>query len=326
MKTFIGAIFLCAVFALAAEYARAQNVSPSGSVGGYEAKFIDVAGAKTRYYDVGQGEPILLIHGARPGGTSSANTWTPIFAGLSKRFRVLAPDRLGHGMTENPKGEYTPTAEMEHVYGFIRALKLEKFHIMGQSTGAYHAARVTLEHPDWIKTLIVCDSNTLSPPVGDIAARRAQIGLGTGAGAQRAPERTVAEQFRFNIGQLSKTKEHITDEFVAAAAYMAVQPNGQKTDAAMKTEAAARYEEIITKGAEEMRGWMKEGRLQTPTLLYWGKNDPSAILAVGLQLFDLIAEKNPRARMLIANNVGHFHYREQPEEFSRNVINFIGGW
>ena len=326
MKTFIGAIFLCAVFALAAEYARAQNVSPSGSVGGYEAKFIDVAGAKTRYYDVGQGEPILLIHGARPGGTSSANTWTPIFAGLSKRFRVLAPDRLGHGMTENPKGEYTPTAEMEHVYGFIRALKLEKFHIMGQSTGAYHAARVTLEHPDWIKTLIVCDSNTLSPPVGDIAARRAQIGLGTGAGAQRAPERTVAEQFRFNIGQLSKTKEHITDEFVAAAAYMAAQPNRQKTDAAMKTEAAARYEEIITKGAEEMRGWMKEGRLQTPTLLYWGKNDPSAILAVGLQLFDLIAEKNPRARMLIANNVGHFHYRERPDEFSRNVINFIGGW
>ena len=306
--------------------AAAQNVSPSASVGGYEAKFIDIAGAKTRYYDVGQGEPVLLIHGARPGGTSSANTWTPVFAGLSKRFRVLAPDRLGHGMTENPKGEYTPAAEMEHIYNFIKALKLEKFHIMGQSTGAYHAARVTLEHPDWIKTLVVCDSNTLSPPVGDIAARRAQIGLGTGAGAQRAPERTAAEQFRFNIGQLSKTKEHITDEFVAAAAYMASLPNGQKTDAAMKTDAAGKYEEMIAKGAEEMRGWMKEGRLQTPTLLYWGRNDPSAILPVGLQLFELIAEKNPRVRMFIVNNAGHFHYRERPEEFSRNVINFIGGW
>ena len=32
------------------------------------------------------------------------------------------------------------------------------------------------------------------------------------------------------------------------------------------------------------------------------------------------------ARMLIANNVGHFHYREQPEEFSRNVMNFEAGW
>ena len=327
-KTFVQMVFLSAAAALAfsAQSAAAQNVSPSASVGGYEAKFIDVAGAKTRYYDVGQGEPILLIHGARPGGTSSANTWTPVFAGLSKRFRVLAPDRLGHGMTENPKGEYTPAAEMEHIYHFIKALGLEKFHIMGQSTGAYHAARVTLEHPDWIKTLVVCDSNTLSPPVGDIAARRAAIGMGTGAGAQRAPERTVAEQFRFNIGQLSKTKEHITDEFVAAAAYMASLPSGQKTDAAMKTDAAAKYEAMIGKGAEEMRGWMKEGRLQTPTLLYWGRNDPSAILPVGLQLFDLIAEKNPRVRMFIVNNAGHFHYRERPEEFSRNVANFIAGW
>ncbi|TAK06187.1 alpha/beta hydrolase [bacterium] len=306
--------------------AQSGSVSPTASIGGQQAKFVDVNGARTRYYDVGSGEPFLLVHGARPSGTSSANTWVLILSGLGTRFRVLAPDRLGHGMTENPKGEYTVTAEMEHLYNFIKAMKLDKFHIMGQSTGAYHAARVTLEHPEMVKTLVVVDSNTLSPPVGNIAERRAQIGLGTGAGAQRAPQRNVAEQFRFNIGQLSKNKEHVTEEFVAAAAYMASLPNGQKTDAMMRTDAAAKYEEIITKGAEEMRQWIKEGKLQTPTLLYWGKNDPSAIPAVGLALFDLIAEKNPRVRMLIVNNVGHFHYRERPEEFTRNVINFVTGW
>src|SRR6185369_15289421 len=91
--------------------------------------------------------------------------------------------------------------------------------------------------------------------------------------ALRSGARSAAEQFRFNIGQLSKTKEHITDEFVAAGAYMASLPNGQKTDAAMKTDAAGRYEAMIGQGAEEMRGWIKEGQLQTPTLLYWGKND-----------------------------------------------------
>jgi pimeloyl-ACP methyl ester carboxylesterase len=57
-----------------------------------------------------------------------------------------------------------------------------------------------------------------------------------------------------------------------------------------------------------------------------GQNDPSAILAVGLGLFDMIADKNPRARMLIVNDAGHFHYREHPEEFVRNVINFATGW
>lgn len=307
-------------------FAQTTTVSPTASIGGQQAKFVDVNGIRTRYYDVGSGEPFILVHGARPSGTSSANTWVPILAGLGKRFRVLAPDRLGHGMTENPKGDYSVTAEMEHLYNFIKTTKLDKFHIMGQSTGAYHAARVTLEHPELVRTLVIVDSATLSPPLGNLQERRARIGLGTGAGGQRGPQRSPEEQFRFNIGQLSKNKEHVTEEFVAAAAYMAGLPNGRKTDAMMRTEAAAKYEEIIAKGAEEMRQWIKEGKLQTPTLLYWGKDDPSAILAVGLALFDMIAEKNPRVRMLITNNVGHFHYRERPDEFARNVINFITGW
>jgi 2-hydroxy-6-oxonona-2,4-dienedioate hydrolase len=302
-----------------------EGSSPSGSIGGQEAKFIDVNGAQTRYYDVGEGETILLVHGARPSGTSSANTWVPILTGLGKRFRVLAPDRLGHGMTANLKGDYSVTAEMEHLYDFIKVMQLQKFHIMGQSTGAYHAARVTLEHPEMVRTLVLADSATLSPPIGNVEERRAAIGLGTGAGA-RSPEATLKDQVRFSQEALSKNKEHITEEFLSAAVYMASLPNGQKTDAAMRGEAAKRYEEVIAKGAEEMRGWIKAGRLQTPTLLYWGKNDPSAILAVGLALFDMIAEKNPRAGMFIVNNAGHFHYREHPEEFVRNVTNFMTAW
>ncbi len=326
VQSFFVIVSSFALFGCAARNRPSDIASTSASIGGYEAKFVNVNGSRTRYYDVGSGEVILLVHGARPSGTSSANTWVPIFSGLSKRFRVLAPDRLGHGMTDNPKGDYSVTAEMEHLYGFIKVMGLDKFHIMGQSTGAYHAARVTLEHPEMIKTLILCDSATLSPPVGNVAERRAAIGLGTGAGGGRGTSNDPKEQFRFAIQQLSKNREHITEEFVAAAGYMASLPGGQKTDAAMRGEAAKRYEEIIAAGAAEMRGWIKEGRLQTPTLLYWGKNDPSAILAVGLALFDMISEKNPRARMLIVNNAGHFHYREHPEEFARNVINFATEW
>ena len=325
LTQWFGLVIFCGLLVgCAAQSVPAGSASPS-SIGGHQAKFVDVNGVRTRYYDVGSGEPILLIHGARPSGTSSANTWVPILTGLSKRFRVLAPDRLGHGMTENPKGDYSVTAEMEHLYHFIKVMKLEKFHIMGQSTGAYHAARVTLEHPEMVQTLILADSATLSPPIGNVAERRAAIGLGTGAGA-RSPGATLKDQLRFSLEALSKNREHITEEFLSAAVYMASLPNGKKTDAAMRGDAAKRYEEIIAKGAEEMRGWIKEGRLQTPTLLYWGNNDPSAIPAVGLALFEMISEKNPRARMLIVNNAGHFHYREHPEEFTRNVINFATGW
>ena len=131
LTQWFGLVIFCGLLVgCATQSVPAGSVSPS-SIGSHQARFVDVNGARTRYYDVGSGEPILLIHGARPSGTSSANTWVPVLTGLSKRFRVLAPDRLGHGMTENPKGDYSVTAEMEHLYHFIKVMKLEKFHIMG---------------------------------------------------------------------------------------------------------------------------------------------------------------------------------------------------
>jgi 2-hydroxy-6-oxonona-2,4-dienedioate hydrolase len=312
-----------AVLAPAPVMAQGAAPAPDGSVGGQRAQFITIDGGRTRYYEAGTGpDVVLLIHGARPGGTSSANTWTPIIAGLAQRYRVLAPDRLGHGMSENPRDSYTATAEMEHIYAFLKAKNVTRLHVIGQSTGAWHAARLALQKPEMVRALIIVDSATLSPPVGNLAERRAAIGLGQGAGAQRSG--TIEEGFRFNMEALSRNKEHVTEEFVAAAGVMARQPAGMKTDAAMKGEEAKRYEANIQAGAREMREWIAEGRLQAPTLLYWGRNDPSAIVEVGLKLFDMIAEKNKRASMLIANDRGHFHYREHPDEFVHTVTGFMG--
>jgi 2-hydroxy-6-oxonona-2,4-dienedioate hydrolase len=238
------------------------------------------------------------------------------------RYRVLAPDRLGHGMTDNPKGIYTATAEMEHIYAFLSTKGITRLHVIGQSTGAWHAARLAMEKPAMVRSLVIVDSATLSPPVGNLAERRAKIGLGQGAGAQR--KGTIEDGFRHNMEALSWNKDHVTEEFVAAAGFMARQPSGMRTDEAMRGEEAKRYESNIQAGAKEMREWIAQGRLQAPTLLYWGRNDPSAIVEVGLKLYEMISEKNKRAHMLISNDRGHFHYREHPAEFVQTVTGFIG--
>jgi 2-hydroxy-6-oxonona-2,4-dienedioate hydrolase len=324
----LAAIVAAALFAVllpALALAQATAPAPDGSVGGQKAQFITVDGSRTRYYEAGKGpDVVLLIHGARPSGTSSANTWTPIIAGLAARYRVLAPDRRGHGMSENPSGVYTATGEQEHLYAFLKAKNVTRLHVIGQSTGAWHAARLALEKPEMVRSLTIVDSATLSPPVGNLAERRAKIGLGQGAGAQR--KGTIEQGFRHNMEALSWNKEHVTEEFVAAAGFMARQSAGLATAAAMKGEEAKRYEANIQAGAREMREWIAQGRLQTPTLLYWGKNDPSAIVEVGQKLFDMIAEKNKRVQMLVANDRGHFHYREHPAEFARTVTGFMGAY
>ena len=55
---------------------------------------------------------------------------------------------------------------MDHLYAFLKLLKVDRFYVVGQSTGAYHAARITLEHPEMVKALVLADSATLSPPMG----------------------------------------------------------------------------------------------------------------------------------------------------------------
>jgi pimeloyl-ACP methyl ester carboxylesterase len=63
------------------------------------ARFIDVNGVSTRYYDYGQGDTIVLAG----VGTSGANFWLRNIRGLANKFRVLAVDELGDGMTNAPK-------------------------------------------------------------------------------------------------------------------------------------------------------------------------------------------------------------------------------
>ena len=90
---------------------------------------------------------------------------------------------------------------MEHLYAFLKAKGVTRLHVIGQSTGAWHAARLALEKPEMVRSLIIVDSATLSPPIGNLAERRAKIGLGQGAGAQRGG--TIEEGFRHNMEALS---------------------------------------------------------------------------------------------------------------------------
>ena len=65
-----------------------------------EAKYIDVDGVRTRYYDKGEGDALLLVHGGQAAASgSNAWTWQQNFDELSEYFHVYAMERLGQGYT-----------------------------------------------------------------------------------------------------------------------------------------------------------------------------------------------------------------------------------
>jgi len=294
----------------------AQTVSQTGSINGLEAKFVDVEGVRTRYYEEGSGPPVVLCHGAGWTGGSSANTWAYNIPGLAEHFHVFAADKLGSGMTGNPESadEYTIEAQVAHWYAFMRAVGLERAHLIGQSRGAYPVARLAMEHPELVECLVLCDTATLAPDVGDATERRAKL-------AEEAARtgRTLAQL-------MSSVPENITEEATAAADYMENLPKAQETKAQWKSSGEQLFNRTLAEQKAETLQWIKEGRLQCPTLVYWGRDDNTAILPQGLQLFDLISEPNPRTRMIIVNRAGHFHFREYPDEWNHNVTSFLTQW
>lgn len=100
--------------------------------------FVDVDGTRTRYYEDGAGEPLVLVHGGNFGSGYSLDCWSLNFSTLARHFRVYALDKLGQGHTDNPKDDdYTFDAVYRHFRGFLEAVGIRG--MLGIPAGARSA-------------------------------------------------------------------------------------------------------------------------------------------------------------------------------------------
>lgn len=302
------------------------GVGANGEIAGLKAKFVDVNGIRTRYYEMGQGEPIVLVHGGGWSGHSSANVWSKNIPGLARRFHVYAPDKIGSGMTDNPKddNDYSIQGEIDHLYQFIITLKLGKVHLVGASRGGGDVLFLALEHPEVVKSLVVTDG-TAAVPLGQLTYPPEVFA--------KCPKESDWERWKCRLQAISFRPDlAFDDEYFEAGKYMASLPKAQETVAKVKAGAGAPLFDMRPGSSfpEWKMNWLDrvkyEGILQVPVLLYWGRNDPLATIQNGWALFEALGEKNPSVRMIIVNNAGHYHFREYPEEFNHNVVGFIRNW
>ncbi|MFQ5852025.1 MAG: alpha/beta fold hydrolase [Candidatus Binatia bacterium] len=281
-------------------------------------KFIDLDGIRTRYFDEGTGDTLLLLHGGNFGqqdNVDCAENWDLNWGGFAESFHVYALDKIGQGFTDNPKNdEYTIQAVVKHAHDFIQAMGLKKVHLVGHSRGGYLAMRLTLEHPDIVTTCTIVDSSTTAPGVNKYRAKLL---------ADAPRPLLTKESIKWVTEQFSSTYGHITESWLQVRDRIAKQPKNAEAVAKMATLDQELFLPSLFKQKDETLGWIKEGRLKTATLLIWGYNDPSAVIAGGIELFDLVGSSAPRSQFHILNKAGHYSYREYPEDFVRVVTDFV---
>lgn len=283
-------------------------------------KYIDVDGVRTRYLEAGTGEPLVLFHGGNMGSANlaeCAEDWELNLPDLSRNFRVIAVDKLGQGFTDNPPcdADYTMSATVQHAHDFLRALDLQHVNIAGHSRGGYLVARLTLDHPGLIRSCTIVDTNTLAPGVPasqQVLANPPVPRLG------RESQRWIIQHYSYNPA-------HITEGWLDKVCAAAALPKSKiAADKMQKQQLSAKqFMPLLNIDKGETFARLRDHGMPRPTLVMWGKNDPTAILAQGQIIYDLIARRQRQAQMCVLNRAGHFCFREQPAAFAATVSGFI---
>lgn len=114
-----------------------------------EKKFVSVNNETLAYIDIGQGEPILMIH----GNMSSGVHYQPLFERLKEDFRCIVPDIRGFG-DSSYNGRFSSLEELaDDLALFLEALQIESCYVVGWSTGGGIALKLASKYPQKVKKL-----------------------------------------------------------------------------------------------------------------------------------------------------------------------------
>ena len=113
--------------------------------------YAPVNGLKMYYEIHGQGEPVVLLHGAFMAVTDE---WSDFARELSKTRKVIAVEMQGHGRTADIKRDMTFENLADDVAGLLDYLKIPSADVVGYSLGGGVALEFAIRHPDKVRKLV----------------------------------------------------------------------------------------------------------------------------------------------------------------------------
>jgi len=127
----------------------------------FSLRHITLHGHDVVYRSAGDGPAVVLVHGL----TGSSTTWREVMPALSERYRVVAPDLLGHGESAKPRGDYSLGAHADGIRDLLVALGIERATFVGHSLGGGVAMQLAYQFPERCERLALVASGGLGREV-----------------------------------------------------------------------------------------------------------------------------------------------------------------
>lgn len=268
---------------------------------------VEVNGERVAYLDIGQGQPVILIHGF--GG--SMWQWEHQQQPLSAEFRLITPDLIGSGLSTKPDIEYRPEQMLEYFIGFMDALRIRQATLVGNSMGAGLAIGMALTYPDRVSQLVLID--------GLPANVRERL---TSPSIKRALD-TAAPSWLASFGNWlfgGVMIESVLEEIVHDPALL--------TPAVIERSNRNRQRPGVIPPLMTVRDTLplwesgfatRIGEIRHPTLILWGEEDRVFPLPTGEDL-----QRTIKGSALVRiPNAGHIPQWERPDLANRAMIEFL---
>ena len=270
--------------------------------------WMDFGGARMRYLCAGSGPVLILLHGLMGYSFS----WRYTMPALAPYHTVYAPDMLGAGFSDRPHHiDHSVRGTALRVLQFVKNLGLPSFDLLGTSRGGIVATAVAAEclgdAPKIRKLVLVCPVNPYSSHGTWLAPF---FGTDLGATAFRYVIERRPSLYPYFHARLFGDRKNI--------------PAGSLEGYKAPLAIPGLFEHALS----IVRTWSNDLREQEkllrklrdiPTLLIWGDKDP----AVYVSSMSRLAQHFSNVQKVVFPGIGHLPYEECPEEFNRELIQFL---
>jgi len=255
-------------------------------------------GQSLHVVDVGEGRPIVFLHGAGPGASGWSNFRQNIPHYVALGYRCIAPDLLGFGGSSKALDiDYTFEVFGRALAEALGELGVANCMLVGNSLGGSIAIRMALDYPDLVSKVVLMAPAWLDEREAVISTP----GVRAMTGAFSGPEGLTRDKLRKVFELMFASSRHVTDEIV------------EERFAAAQVQSSNIYRQIR---GENLAPRLSE--IRQPVLALWGVEDRFNPVSGAYK----IAERCPDVRVVLKSDCGHWFMIEHREMFDREPLAF----
>lgn len=254
---------------------------------------VDIDGLKINYTDIGEGYPIIFLH----GWGACIQSWGTVLSALSQKYRVIAVDFPGHGETPEPDRIFNVDDFTDVIIKFLETIGVEKANIVCHSFGGRVSIKLANTRPDLINKMVFTDAAGVIPKRGF---------------------KYYYKVYKYKLG-----KRLYNNSFTRNV----LQAIGVDLESKIKNAGSSDYQQLsdsmkktfINVVNEDLTPLLKN--ISCPTLLIWGDADT----ATPMYMARIMEREIKDSGLVVFEGSGHFSYLDNIPRYVKIIEVFFGG-